>query len=528
MDNCVSAIKKILYLLNVKSTNKYIKDSVLSHPDHPSLLAVSDTLEKFKIASLAVNIREEKIYDIPLPCIVQVKKEGASLFFVLHKISDDEIEYFNEENKPIKAAKEQFFKIWTGICLLVEANEESGEIDIDKKFLSKRLLNGLKISIGLFLFIWIILTFFNSEATTNFISASYIALYTALKITGLIVGGVLLWFDVDQYNPTLQNFCTGTGKKINCNSVLNSKHSKLFKETLSLSELSFAYFFSTLLFLTITGFSFASLSMLGFLSFASLPVIAASVYYQAFIIKHWCKFCIIIQAVLVSEIVVSFIGNFYTYNIQWLAIPLFIALFLIPLLAWKLIKPLLELEKQTNVHKRGLKKIKNNPHVFEGLLVKSRKVQTSTEGLGISIIHPKAKYNIIKVCNPYCGPCANAHPLLEELVNIGKINLQIIFTARSIDDRNGKPVSHLLAIDQFYNKKKTQQALDDWYLADQKDYDVFAHKYPMNGELKEQISKLEAMREWCNAENITHTPAIFINGYELPKEYSIQDLKEIL
>ncbi|SFG00228.1 Thioredoxin [Salegentibacter agarivorans] len=528
MDNSVNAIKKILELLRVKNTKKYIEDSVLSHPDHPSLLAVSDTLLKFKIENLAININEEKINDIPLPCLVQVKKDGASLFYVLNKISNKGVEYFDDKNKLTKVAKEEFFKIWTGICLLAEATEESGEINIEQKLFSKNLLYGLKIGIGLLLFTWILGTFFNSESKSDFIPAIYIALYTILKITGLLVGGMLLWFDVDQYNPTLQNFCTGNNKKINCNSVLNSKHSKLFKDTLSLSELSFAYFLGTLSFLILQQFSSNTLYILGIISFITLPVIIYSLYYQAFIIKQWCKFCVIIQVVLSFEIFVSFYGNFYNSNIQINTIPLFLALLLVPLLAWKLIKPLLEAEKETNIYKQKFNKIKYNPVVLESLLLKSRKISNSTEDLGISIFNSTAKYNIIKVCNPYCGPCANAHPILEELVNTGKINLQILFTAESIDDRNGKPVSHFLAIDDFYNRKKTKQALDDWYLADQKNYEVFARKYPMNGELKKQISKVEAMRKWCKAENITHTPTIFINGYELPREYSIQDLKEIL
>ena len=62
-----------------------------------------------------------------------------------------------------------------------------------------------------------------------------------------------------------------------------------------------------------------------------------------------------------------------------------------------------------------------NLNVLEGLLVKSRKIETRTEGLGISIYNESAKYHIIKVCNPYCGPCAKAHPVLEDLVNAGKI-----------------------------------------------------------------------------------------------------------
>jgi len=35
------------------------------------------------------------------------------------------------------------------------------------------------------------------------------------------------------------------------------------------------------------------------------------------------------------------------------------------------------------------------------------------------------------------------------------------------------------------------------------------------------------MKNWCDKEGITHTPTIFINGRQLPKEYSIADIKEI-
>jgi len=50
----------------------------------------------------------------------------------------------------------------------------------------------------------------------------------------------------------------------------------------------------------------------------------------------------------------------------------------------------------------------------------------------------------------------------------------------------------------------------------------------MNGELKEQRKSLNAMATWCQSEQIMHTPTIFINGYELPNEYQIEDLKLLL
>ena len=38
-----------------------------------------------------------------------------------------------------------------------------------------------------------------------------------------------------------------------------------------------------------------------------------------------------------------------------------------------------------------------------------------------------------------------------------------------------------------------KQALDDWYLADEKDYNAFEKKYPMNGELLKQGNKIEIL-----------------------------------
>ena len=181
------------------------------------------------------------------------------------------------------------------------------------------------------------------------------------------------------------------------------------------------------------------------------------------------------------------------------------------------------------MHKRGLQKIKQNPAVLQGLLSKSRKITTPTDGLGISFTNPNAKYNVIKVCNPYCGPCAKAHPILEELLELEKINLQVLFTATADkNDHKTRAVGHFLAINAQGDDKKMRQALDEWYLAEQKNYDAFANQYPMNGELQEQEGKIVAMSDWCTKEKITHTPTLFINGHELPKDYTVADLMEVL
>ena len=86
----------------------------------------------------------------------------------------------------------------------------------------------------------------------------------------------------------------------------------------------------------------------------------------------------------------------------------------------------------------------------------------------------------------------------------------------------------MLAIAEKVDEIKTQKALDDWYLAETKDYERFAAKYPMTGELLKQGDKIEAMSKWCKAMGISFTPTIFINGYQLPDAYNIEDVQYFL
>ncbi len=529
MDNCATSTSKLLTILKIRHTKGYIEDNILSHPDHPSLLSITDTLEKYRIENLVVKINADKLCEVPQPCIVQIKERGNPLFQVLRTISGSEVAYFNDTGKLVQEPKEKFLEKWTSICLLVEKTAESKEPGIEKRLADKRVLTVLKVAVLSLLLIWGIISFTNSEIIADTSAMIFAALYGLLKIAGLTVGVLLLWYEVDRYNPTLQSFCSGDhGSKINCDYVLNSKYAQILNGRLSLSLLGFSYFFGTLLFLAVGKFSYTSLSLTGWLSLASLPIILLSLYYQAVVIKQWCKFCMMVQALLVLEIGLVLFSKFYQNSIALQYIPLLAALFLMPILAWTIIKPLIEKEKETNLYKRGLKKIKNNPDVFHGLLSKSRQINTPTEGLGITLTNKSNKYNIIKVCNPYCGPCAKAHPILEDLLQKGRINLQILFTAKVEDQRMADPVRHLLAIDSLGDSTKTQLALDDWYGSEKKDYNLFCKNYPLNGELELQDKKIAGMHSWCEAENITHTPTLFINGHQLPLEYGVEDLNEVL
>lgn len=65
-------------------------------------------------------------------------------------------------------------------------------------------------------------------------------------------------------------------------------------------------------------------------------------------------------------------------------------------------------------------------------------------------------------------------------------------------------------------------------MADKKDYDLFAAKYPVNIELKQQDAKVDAMYKWCNEMKIEFTPTFFVNGHQLPENYTVKDLNNFL
>ncbi len=192
------------------------------------------------------------------------------------------------------------------------------------------------------------------------------------------------------------------------------------------------------------------------------------------------------------------------------------------------ILPVLKQAAESRGYQKRWKRLQFNPDVFQALLLKTNKIETPVEDLGIRIGSPNASVEIIKVCNPYCGPCSKAHPEIETIVrNNQDICVRIIFTTyRNTNSNSAAPIRHLLSIKEKYGAEKLKIALDDWYLSPVKDYESFAKKYPIDIEkLEEQQHKVVAMTDWYNEMKIGGTPTFFINGYLLPESYDIKDLK---
>ncbi|MGN6266350.1 MAG: vitamin K epoxide reductase family protein [Ginsengibacter sp.] len=517
--------------LNVSKTT--LKERLNENPFFPSLYSLSNTFERFDIPHQAVKIDKENLENLTTPYIAYVKGQNTGKDFVLvTSVTDQEVQYIAENKKVKKVAKNDFLKNFEHIILQAEPDEKSGEKDFminRRKEITTANKTSAIIAASVLIF-GLTLFFFLHSLPVHFIASASVLLF--IKTGGLAATVLLLVYEIDKSNAFVKSICTA-GKEANCGAVLQSKASKIFG--MSWSEAGFFYFASTFLFVLFPTISFADKTLvLSVANILAAPYILFSVYYQSKVVKQWCPLCLTVQAVLAMELawsVVNFWQHFALNVLPSAFSLLYIAYsLLIPITVWYILKPLILKAKEESVYKAAYKRLLYNPEIFNHLLQQQPAAADGYQNLGIEIGNPDAENTIIKVCNPYCGPCAKAHPVLDEIIHNNKnVKLKLIFTASNDkDDKRGIAARHLLAINQKRDILKTQQALDDWYLSDKKDYGAFAAKYPINGEIKQQELQIEKMKTWCKEAEISFTPTIFINGRRLPEKYKIEELKYIL
>lgn len=528
--NSAAVARLLLQNMQVNVTARTLQRDIHDHPDHPSLLSISDVLDNYGIENITARFDTDKIINIPPPFITQVKGKRSNLdyFTVVNVINRDHIEYYDpEKHKIVKESTDSFLPRFTGLVLLAHAEESAGDKDFEHKVRNDRRNHLMRYS-ALFCLPVILALFCGYHLQQHGLQAIPYILYSTLFLLGSILGMLLILFEVDQHNPALKAICS-MGKKVYCGAILQSKGSHI--AGISWSTIGFFYFFGSLLLLLHAGID--NTGALFFLSWLSIPAICYvpfSIYYQWRIVKQWCSLCLSVQAILLLQFVLSITMTWKNSTIDKIITPSFISIavlaYLIPTIALVILLPLLRKVKEGQRNKRELERLRHKPEVFESLLKVQKAIAQDTTGLGITIGNPKAQNRIIKVCNPYCGPCAKAHPVIEKLVqNNPDIQVQIIFTAtNSENDLKALPVKHLLAIAATGDQLLTREALDDWYMSEKKDYKAFALRRPISDTLERQGAKLDAMAEWCRNMDIMFTPTYFINGHQLPGIYRVSDL----
>ncbi|WP_158994690.1 vitamin K epoxide reductase family protein [Mucilaginibacter sp. L196] len=510
--------------LNIPVTGSTFTKTLKQNSYYPSLFSLSNTFDKFKVENSAFRINKEQLHEMPVPFIAFMNNQSTGKDFVtVTKFTDEDVRYLSD--KKMKTTKAIFLKDWDGVIFLAQPDEKSREWEYEKNKKAEDVKKTKKQALIFGGAILLICLLYNSVFTTQrILSATTLVI---LQLIGLTITTLLLAYDIDKSNTFIKNICTG-GTKTNCDAVLSSKASKLIG--ISWSELGFFYFASSLLFIISPSVLFEEkIPLLCLAGLATALYIPFSIYYQYKVVKQWCPMCLGIQSVLLLGLIWSLLHINY---LSVLAVnPTLICAILIspllPPLTWYTLKPILTKSNNAEMNESAYKRLLYNPDIFNALLSQQIKAPEGWDNIGIDIRDEQTDKRLLKVCNPYCGPCADAHGKIEHLLEKNEdVDFKIIFNSSNLEgDRTREVIQHFLSLNRENDTIQMKEILDEWYSNKDLKFEPFKNAHPAAEH--HVIEEFAKMVTWCKSAGIDHTPTFYFNGHLLPDTYTIDDLIHI-
>lgn len=256
--------------------------------------------------------------------------------------------------------------------------------------------------------------------------------------------------------------------------------------------------------------------------FAKLNIINQdnpNVAYRDFFIRKACLFCMLTTfSVWLTAVALYIIRNNFEWRFSIRILFSMIAVSTICVIFWIQAKALVSSDKEKHFLKNKLSGLLN-PITFQKLLALKPKVRT--------MIHPdialhnsadSTKDRLMVVVNPNCKACAKVHRHIREISADISISL-VIYT----NDRLSVHIAQTIL--SAYLSEGWDRAiylLEVWFEI-QEIPDV--EKYELN-----DTAQLlwRQQQEYCERNNISHTPAVVINGHYMPSVYQLEELKYLL
>lgn len=513
--------------LKVKVTKATSDKYLLEHPEHQSLLSMSEGLSYWGVenASYRINFEDYNRNELLFPFVAYMS-ENHGRFILVKSINKNGFKYLDEVTGNGWISEDDFLKNWNGTLLHAEPTNTSGEVQYyDNVF--KSFLQQLKLPM---LLIVVFLAMYMSWVDQSYKLA--FSIIGVLKMIGVAACSLLLVQSVDASNPFIKSLC-GIGGGSGCTSILQSDSAKI-TSWLSWSEVGLFYFTGSLILLIINP---SSLKFLAWINLCALPYPVYSIFYQ-YRSKSWCLLCCTVQALLVLEFFfffwISYEHNFLLYhitelpNLKFLFISVFIA-FTFPIIVWAFLKPHFKNANRFYTVMSQLKKFKYNADLFNRALTSQPRIDIPEELSPVILGNSIAKTVVTMISNPYCDPCSQAHAKLEELLDYLKdIQIRIIHASSNFDtDMRKQFALHINALNRLQDERIITEALKYWYKQDNKNFKKWSEKFPVTTNALDQ-KLLEKQIAWCESVGIKHTPTLFVNGYVLQEPYKIDDLKFLL
>lgn len=501
-----SLINRYLSIFGFSNYQNEFEDLFQSHPNFPSLFALTDTFTLLGIENVAAKIPREKLEELPSCFLAYAEngQKGSDLALVVRKNNKIEIA-FDKQKKQIISINE-FRTIWNGIVVVIEPNET--EESKSNTSLQKTII----VAIGLLALFFLKQSFqFSIITTVSFI------LYTI----GFIISIFIIQEKLDKGQENISKLCT-FNENTSCDSVIKSSGAKINK-WLDFSDLPILFFSIAIL---ATLFDTKSNILINSLSLLSIPIVIYSIWLQKVELKKWCVLCLAVSTLLILQSSLLFLSEF---EIETNITNLIIAIIIVPTL-WFLLKNYLEKNIDLEKSNKELKRFKRNYKVFELL---QNPLKLPIISAHFSTIEIGSRWNAVRISLALSPSCSHCHMAFEQALYIYNTNREKVFLSIFFNlnpKNNDNPYLNVAKnVMQIYkiNPEQVIEALSDWHIKKMNIAD-WLFKWELIQIENDVLENLQLQYEWCLQNNFNYTPVKIINEKEYPKEYDLNELKYFL
>jgi protein-disulfide isomerase len=163
--------------------------------------------------------------------------------------------------------------------------------------------------------------------------------------------------------------------------------------------------------------------------------------------------------------------------------------------------------------------------VFKVLLQQQSYYEVDKSDSQILFGNPDAALRITILTNPYCNPCAGMHKRISKLLKDTNHTVCIQYILSSFDSSLDFANKYLIAACLEKDKPAAIRIFDDWFEKGKplkadffKDFHLDINRPDVEIEFKKHES-------WREKTKLRATPTILANGYQLPENYRIEDLR---
>lgn len=485
-----------------------LKMQLVSHPDYPSIKAVTDTLDYFKIKNIAANIPKSSIDGLPNTFLALMDEtEGSNLVLVTKNKTHFRLQFDGNIEK--KYVEDKFITKWTGSIVAVEPSMEH-------KSVSNLALDFPIVLVSIFL---IVNVFYSLIPVT-------IALFI-LSIIGLFLSYLIVKEELGIHSKFTSRVCASVSSTNGCAEVINSRKGKIL--TLSLSDLCVTFFVSFTFIYALLGFN-SMFSIVVLLS--STPIVCYTIFQQSFVLRKWCTLCLAVASLIGLQLFLVLMNNeSFDFSIEYTLDACLIFAFVYTI--WYYLKPMITSHLENTKTKLEFLRFKRNQRIFQFMLKQKPLLYPDIikNKYRLSFGSNTPLVRVDALTNPMCGFCVDAFNAYDQLLGLNSdlVQVNLIFSVPFNVDSNTSTQVASRIIDLFLTegREAAWAGLKSWYT--NRNFEEW--QSTLGNSISNMVMVMEILEnhvKWSELNKIDYTPATVINGHIFPEEYKLRDLPSLV